>query len=170
MRHLGCPRVSTSTQGAKLQFDALIAVGVQKRGVFADVTSASRTAMGSAGILPAAWRRFRGAVVSSASIASIAALNGSSRRDTPCLGLRSGGKAEVRACLTVLRWTPCPIASARTESTLTRAALRIRAIESTLDFIETAPITRISRYKTYRPADYVEFRDPMKTPRRRFPR
>jgi hypothetical protein len=86
MRHLGCTRVSTSTQDAKLQLDALIAVGVQKRDVFADVTSGSRTAMSSAGILRAVWPHFRGAVVSSTSIASIAALNRSSRRDTPGLG------------------------------------------------------------------------------------
>lgn len=45
MRHLGYTRVSTSTQDAKLQLDALIAAGVQKRDVFADVTSGSRTAI-----------------------------------------------------------------------------------------------------------------------------
>lgn len=45
MRHLGYTRVSTSTQDAKLQLDALIAAGVQKRDVFADVTSGSRNAL-----------------------------------------------------------------------------------------------------------------------------
>ncbi|WP_026550867.1 recombinase family protein [Arthrobacter sp. Br18] len=45
MRHLGYTRVSTSTQDAKLQLDALVAAGVQKRDVFADVTSGSRTAL-----------------------------------------------------------------------------------------------------------------------------
>lgn len=45
MRHLGYTRVSTSTQDAKLQLDALLAAGVQKRDVFADVTSGSRTAI-----------------------------------------------------------------------------------------------------------------------------
>ncbi|MBG6185516.1 DNA invertase Pin-like site-specific DNA recombinase [Arthrobacter sp. CAN_A214] len=37
--------MSTLTQDAKLQLDALIAAGVQKRDVFADVTSGSRTAI-----------------------------------------------------------------------------------------------------------------------------
>ncbi|WP_104181964.1 recombinase family protein [Arthrobacter sp. B0490] len=45
MRHLGYTRVSTSSQDAKLQLDALVAAGVQKRDVFADVTSGSRTAI-----------------------------------------------------------------------------------------------------------------------------
>jgi DNA invertase Pin-like site-specific DNA recombinase len=45
MRHLGYTRVSTSSQDAKLQFDALLAAGVQKRDVFADVTSGSRIAI-----------------------------------------------------------------------------------------------------------------------------
>lgn len=45
MRRLGYTRVSTATQDAKLQLDALIAAGVQKRDVFADVTSGSRTAI-----------------------------------------------------------------------------------------------------------------------------
>ena len=45
MRHLGYTRVSTSGQDAKLQLDALVAVGVQKRDVFADVTSGSKTAI-----------------------------------------------------------------------------------------------------------------------------
>jgi DNA invertase Pin-like site-specific DNA recombinase len=37
--------VSTSSQDAQLQLDALVAAGVQKRDVFADVTSGSRTAV-----------------------------------------------------------------------------------------------------------------------------
>lgn len=45
MRHLGYTRVSTSGQDAQLQFDALVAAGVQKRDVFADVTSGSRAAI-----------------------------------------------------------------------------------------------------------------------------
>lgn len=35
-------RVSTSSQDAQLQLDALVKVGVQKQDVFADVTSESR--------------------------------------------------------------------------------------------------------------------------------
>ena len=45
MRHLGYTRVSTSSQDAQLQLDALVAAGVQKRDVFADVTSGSRAAI-----------------------------------------------------------------------------------------------------------------------------
>ncbi|MDV2978585.1 UNVERIFIED_CONTAM: recombinase family protein [Actinomycetes bacterium ARC8] len=45
MRHLGYTRVSTSSQDAALQLDALAAAGVQKRDVFADVTSGSRSAI-----------------------------------------------------------------------------------------------------------------------------
>lgn len=45
MRHLGYTRVSTSSQDAQLQLDALIAAGVHKRDVFADVTSGTRTAI-----------------------------------------------------------------------------------------------------------------------------
>ncbi|WP_354217349.1 MULTISPECIES: recombinase family protein [unclassified Arthrobacter] len=45
VRHLGYTRVSTSSQDAQLQLDALVAAGVQKRDVFADVTSGSRTAI-----------------------------------------------------------------------------------------------------------------------------
>lgn len=45
MRQLGYTRVSTSSQDAQLQLDALIAAGVQKRDVFADVTSGNRTAI-----------------------------------------------------------------------------------------------------------------------------
>jgi hypothetical protein len=54
-------------------------------------------------IMRAVWRCFLGAVVFSISMASIAALNGSNRQATPCLGLRSGGEADSRACLTALR-------------------------------------------------------------------
>ncbi|MFL0458831.1 recombinase family protein [Brachybacterium paraconglomeratum] len=45
MRHLGYTRVSTATQDAQLQLDALLGAGVQKRDVFSDVTSGSRTAI-----------------------------------------------------------------------------------------------------------------------------
>ncbi|MBB2959637.1 recombinase family protein [Pseudoclavibacter helvolus] len=45
MRLLGYTRVSTATQDAQLQLDSLVAVGVQKRDIFADVTSGSRTAI-----------------------------------------------------------------------------------------------------------------------------
>lgn len=45
MRLLGYTRVSTATQDAQLQLDALVDVGVQKRDVFADVTSGSRAAI-----------------------------------------------------------------------------------------------------------------------------
>ncbi|MFB9669133.1 MULTISPECIES: recombinase family protein [Glutamicibacter] len=45
MRHLGYTRVSTLSQDAALQLDALVASGVQKRDVFADVTSGSRSAI-----------------------------------------------------------------------------------------------------------------------------
>lgn len=45
MRLLGYTRVSTTSQDAQLQLDALLAAGVQKRDVFADVTSGSRTAV-----------------------------------------------------------------------------------------------------------------------------
>ena len=45
MRQIGYTRVSTSSQDAQLQLDALVAVGVQKRDVFADVTSGSKTAI-----------------------------------------------------------------------------------------------------------------------------
>ncbi|PPG42054.1 recombinase family protein [Pseudoclavibacter sp. RFBA6] len=45
MRLLGYTRVSTATQDAQLQLDALVGVGVQKRDVFDDVTSGSRTAI-----------------------------------------------------------------------------------------------------------------------------
>ena len=45
MRHLGYTRVSTASQGAQLQLDALVDSGVQKRDVFSDVTSGSRAAI-----------------------------------------------------------------------------------------------------------------------------
>ncbi|WP_068484048.1 recombinase family protein [Pseudoclavibacter helvolus] len=45
VRLLGYTRVSTATQDAQLQIDALVGVGVQKRDVFADVTSGSRAAI-----------------------------------------------------------------------------------------------------------------------------
>ena len=44
MRQLGYTRVSTSSQDAQLQLDALVGAGVQKRDVFTDVTSGSRAA------------------------------------------------------------------------------------------------------------------------------
>ncbi|ASD24177.1 invertase (plasmid) [Cryobacterium sp. LW097] len=43
MRLLGYTRISTSSQDAQLQHDALVADGVQKRDVFADITSGSKT-------------------------------------------------------------------------------------------------------------------------------
>lgn len=45
VRHLGYTRVSTSSQDAQLPLHALVAAGVQKRDVFAYVTSGSRTAI-----------------------------------------------------------------------------------------------------------------------------
>ncbi|MEW2014219.1 MULTISPECIES: recombinase family protein [Microbacterium] len=45
MRLLGYTRVSTTTQDAQLQRDALVAAGVQPRDVFADVTSGSKSAI-----------------------------------------------------------------------------------------------------------------------------
>lgn len=50
MGFLGYTRVSTASQDAQLQLDALMGVGVQKRHVFADVTSGSRTAIEHAGM------------------------------------------------------------------------------------------------------------------------
>jgi hypothetical protein len=97
------------------------------------------SSMRQASILLAVWRCFLGAVVSSVSMASIAALKGSNRHDTPCLGLRSGGVADLRACRTVLRWTPCRAASARTDKPSTRASRLIRANKSTLDSIHAHP-------------------------------
>jgi DNA invertase Pin-like site-specific DNA recombinase len=45
VRSLGYTRVSTSSQDASLQLDALVNAGVQKRDVFSDVTSGSRAAI-----------------------------------------------------------------------------------------------------------------------------
>lgn len=45
MRQIGYTRVSTAGQDAQLQLDALVDAGVQKRDVFADVTSGSKTAI-----------------------------------------------------------------------------------------------------------------------------
>ena len=44
MRLLGYTRISTAAQDAQLQLDALLSIGVQKRDVFADVTSGSKAA------------------------------------------------------------------------------------------------------------------------------
>ncbi|WP_350352350.1 recombinase family protein [Microbacterium sp. A8/3-1] len=51
MRLLGYTRVSTSSQDAQLQVDALTSAGVQKRDVFADVTSGSRKAVERPGMM-----------------------------------------------------------------------------------------------------------------------
>jgi DNA invertase Pin-like site-specific DNA recombinase len=45
MRQIGYTRVSTAGRDAQLQLDALVDAGVQKREVFADVTSGSKTAI-----------------------------------------------------------------------------------------------------------------------------
>ncbi|MDF2992680.1 MAG: invertase [Microbacterium sp.] len=45
VRLFGYTRVSTSSQDAQLQLDALVAAGVQERDVFADVTSGSKNAI-----------------------------------------------------------------------------------------------------------------------------
>lgn len=45
MRQIGYTRVSTAGQDAQLKLDALVDAGVQKRDVFADVTSGSKTAI-----------------------------------------------------------------------------------------------------------------------------
>jgi DNA invertase Pin-like site-specific DNA recombinase len=50
MRLLGYTRVSTISQDAQLQMDALVAVGVEPRDVFADVTSGSRKAVDRPGM------------------------------------------------------------------------------------------------------------------------
>ena len=50
MRLLGYTRISTSSQDAQLQLDALVAAGVQQRDVFADVTSGSKTAIDRPGM------------------------------------------------------------------------------------------------------------------------
>lgn len=44
MRLLGYTRISTASQDAQLQLDALASVGVETRDVFSDVTSGSKTA------------------------------------------------------------------------------------------------------------------------------
>jgi len=45
MRQIGYTRVSTASQDAQLQLDALLDAGIQKRDVFADVTSGRKTAI-----------------------------------------------------------------------------------------------------------------------------
>ena len=50
VRHLGYTRVSTSSQDAQLQLDALVKAGVQKRDLFSDVTSGSKAAIGRPGM------------------------------------------------------------------------------------------------------------------------
>ena len=50
MRLLGYTRVSTTGQHAQLQLDALITAGVQRRDVFADVTSGSKSAVDRPGM------------------------------------------------------------------------------------------------------------------------
>jgi len=50
VRQLGYTRVSTAGQDAQLQVDALLAAGVQKRDIFADVTSGSRNAVDRPGM------------------------------------------------------------------------------------------------------------------------
>ena len=45
MRMLGYTRVSTVSQDARLQLDALVVMGVEERDIFSDVTSGSRVAM-----------------------------------------------------------------------------------------------------------------------------
>ena len=45
VRRLGYTRVSTTSQDARLQLDALRGAGVEARDVFSDVTSGSRAAM-----------------------------------------------------------------------------------------------------------------------------
>lgn len=50
MRLLGYTRISTTTQDAQLQLDALLSTGVQKRDVFADITSGSKTAASRPGM------------------------------------------------------------------------------------------------------------------------
>lgn len=50
VRQLGYIRVSTASQDAQLQLDALLAAGIQKRDLFADVTSGSRNAIDRPGM------------------------------------------------------------------------------------------------------------------------
>ena len=57
--------------------------------------------MNRARILLAEWRCFRGGVVSSFSMASIAGLNGSNRGEDLSGFFRAGGTGSVKACRTV---------------------------------------------------------------------
>lgn len=50
MRLLGYTRVSTASQDSQLQVDALLGEGVQRRDVFFDVTSGSKTAISRPGM------------------------------------------------------------------------------------------------------------------------
>jgi DNA invertase Pin-like site-specific DNA recombinase len=50
IRHLGYTRVSTLSQDAQLQLDALVAAGVHRRDVFVDVTSGTWAAIERPGI------------------------------------------------------------------------------------------------------------------------
>jgi DNA invertase Pin-like site-specific DNA recombinase len=50
VRYVGYTRVSTRSQEARLQVDALVKSGVQERDIFADVTSGSRTAISRPGM------------------------------------------------------------------------------------------------------------------------
>ena len=50
MRLLGYTRVSTASQDARLQLDALAGVGVEPRDVFSDVTSGAKNAAGRPGM------------------------------------------------------------------------------------------------------------------------
>jgi len=50
VRMLGYTRVSTTGQDARLQLDALVGAGVQKRDVFADVTSGTRAGVDRPGM------------------------------------------------------------------------------------------------------------------------
>lgn len=50
MRLLGYTRVSTASQDSQLQVDALLGEGVQRRDVFFDVTSGSKTAVSRPGM------------------------------------------------------------------------------------------------------------------------
>lgn len=50
MRLLGYTRVSTAGQDAQLQVDALLKAGVQKRDIFSDVTSGTKTAAARPGM------------------------------------------------------------------------------------------------------------------------
>lgn len=50
MRQLGYTRISTPSQDAQLQVDALMAAGVEPRDIFADITSGSRAAVDRPGM------------------------------------------------------------------------------------------------------------------------